>query len=69
LPEAEGDTSGGVSGKPSLDPAQSKTLYMRGNPLHGNREIPPTPAADGANGSAGEGLRPYVRHARRWEVG
>ena len=25
---------------PSADPAQSKTLRMRGNSLHGNREIP-----------------------------
>jgi RNA-directed DNA polymerase len=50
LPEAEGHTSGGASGKPLLDPAQSKTLYMRGNSLHGNREIPPPPAADGATG-------------------
>ena len=50
MPEAEGHTSGGASGKPSLDPAQSKTLYMRGNSLHGNREILPTPAADSATG-------------------
>jgi RNA-directed DNA polymerase len=50
LSNAEGHTSAGGNGKPSLDPAQSKTLYMRGNSLHGNREIPPTPAADGATG-------------------
>ena len=35
LCEAEGNTEGGVIGKPSPDPAQSETLRMRGNPLHG----------------------------------
>jgi hypothetical protein len=38
--QAEGNTVGGAKGKPSADPAQSKTLRMRGNSLHGNREIP-----------------------------
>ena len=38
--QAEGNTVGGATGKPSADPAQSKTLRMRGNSLHGNREIP-----------------------------
>jgi len=38
--QAEGNTVGGVTGKPSADSAQSKTLRMRGNSLHGNREIP-----------------------------
>jgi len=42
LVPAEGNTTGGVSGKPSVDPAQSKTLRMRGNSLHGNREVPAT---------------------------
>ena len=40
LSEAEGNTVGGDSGEPSPDPAQSKTLRMRGNSWHGNREIP-----------------------------
>ena len=31
-------------------PAESKTLSMRGNSLHGNREIPSVPTADGAVG-------------------
>ena len=40
LSEAEGHTEIGATGKPISDPAQSKTLRMRGNSLHGNREIP-----------------------------
>jgi RNA-directed DNA polymerase len=50
LSEAEGHTEIGATGKPISDPAQSKTLRMRGNSLHGNREIPTLPAADGATG-------------------
>src|SRR5262249_56973624 len=42
--QAEGNTVGGATGKPSADPAQSKTLRMRGNSLHGNREVPLAPA-------------------------
>ena len=38
--QAEGNTVGSATGKPPEDPAQSKTLRMRGNSLHGNREIP-----------------------------
>ena len=48
--EAEGHTEVGATGKPISDPAQSKTLRMRGNSLHGNREIPTLPVADGATG-------------------
>jgi hypothetical protein len=40
LSEAEGHTRIGATGKPLSDPAQSQTLRMRGNSLHGNREIP-----------------------------
>ena len=43
LTEAEGHTEGGVMGKPSSDPAQSKTLCMRGNSPYGKREIPQAP--------------------------
>src|SRR5262245_62948785 len=50
LSEAEGHTVIGATGKPITDPAQSKTLRMRGNSLHGNREIPTLPVADGATG-------------------
>ena len=50
LSEAEGDTVRDVRGESWADPAQSKTLSMGGNSLHGNREIPSTPAADGPTG-------------------
>ena len=50
LSEAEGNTVHDVRGESWADPAQSKTLSMGGNSLHGNREIPSTPAADGATG-------------------
>jgi RNA-directed DNA polymerase len=50
LSEAEGNTTNGDHGKPLVDPAQSKTLCMRGNSLRWNREIPQVPAADGAAG-------------------
>jgi hypothetical protein len=40
LSEAAGHTGIDATGKPISDPAQSKTLRMRGNSLHGNREIP-----------------------------
>src|SRR5262249_40661192 len=39
---------------PVRDPAQSKTLSMRGNSSHGNREIPSAPAEDGAAGRSGK---------------
>ena len=50
LTGAEGNTAGGDMGKPTTDPAQSKTLGTRGNLLHGNREVPQAPAADGVAG-------------------
>jgi len=40
LSEAEGYTDGREHGERSADPAQSKTLRMRGNSLHGTREVP-----------------------------
>ena len=40
LSEAEGHTETGATGQPVADPAQSKTLRMRGHSWHGNREIP-----------------------------
>ena len=43
LSDAEGHTEGGDIGKPPSDPAQSKTLCMRGNSSHGKREIPQVP--------------------------
>src|SRR5690242_2918323 len=50
LTEAEGHAEPGATGQPDSGPAQSKTLYMRGNSLQGKREIPQTPAVDGAAG-------------------
>ena len=58
LSEAEGHTEGGVIGEPLSDPAQSKTLSMRGNSLPGNREIPRSSLVDGAGDRSGKGSRP-----------
>ncbi len=40
----EGNTRSDVSRKPPLDAAESKTLSMRRNSLHGNRETLETPS-------------------------
>ena len=40
--------SGDAHRKPSLDAAESKTLSMRGNSMHGNRETLATPASQDA---------------------
>lgn len=58
LCEAEGHTDGGDKGEPSSDPAQSKTLRMRGNSLHGNREIPASSSVDGSGDRSGKGSHP-----------
>src|SRR5260370_37881263 len=58
LSEAEGNTVRDVAGESWSDPAQSKTLSMGGNSLHGNREIPSTPAAVGAAGRPEHGPKP-----------
>jgi hypothetical protein len=53
--EGEGHTRDGATRKPPLDATESKTLGMRGNSLHGNRETPKasvTPNAGRANGGA-----------------
>ncbi len=55
MSEAEGNTKVGVRGEPSPDPAQSKTLRMRGNSLHGNREIPVSSLVDGSRDRSGKG--------------
>ena len=47
---AEGNVEQGGKGESCSDPAQSKTLRMRGNSLHGNRETPRTPAAEASAG-------------------
>ena len=46
LVDAEGNIGQDDKGEPCPDPAQSKTLCMRGNSLHGNRETPQTPIGD-----------------------
>src|SRR3954471_14611658 len=51
LSYAEGNTVGGVTGKPPSDPAQSETLRMRENSPHGKREIPRVPAGGKAGRS------------------
>jgi RNA-directed DNA polymerase len=43
-------TSGAALCESCPSPAESKTLCMRGNSLHGNREIPSAPIADGVMG-------------------
>ena len=55
LSEAEGHTVGGVIGEPPSDPAQSETLSMRGNSLHGNREVPVSSLVDGSMDRSGKG--------------
>ena len=52
----------------AANPAESKTLGMRGHSRRENRETPATPDA-GKGGSVGEGLVPYGQHARGWGVG
>ena len=53
--------------KPPVDAAESKTLRMRGNSLHGNRETLETPPPQGAGRSAK--ALPYGGHARFQGVG
>ncbi len=48
--------------KPLMDVAESKTLCMRGNSLHGNRETLKTPSPQGVGRS--EKALPYGGHAR-----
>src|SRR5262249_8317022 len=62
LSEAEGDTWIDAIGKPIPDPVQSQTLRMRGNSLHGNREIPTAsiPWVDRLGKAASRTLRLYA---------
>ncbi|MBI5251620.1 MAG: group II intron reverse transcriptase/maturase [Desulfomonile tiedjei] len=50
LSNAEGNIGHGAMRESCSSPAESKTLCMRGNSLHGNREVPSVPTADGAMG-------------------
>lgn len=54
LSEAEGHTDEGVTREPSKGPAQSQTLSMHGNSLHGNWEISSAPAEQLAAGGSGK---------------
>jgi len=54
LSEAEGNTEGNATGESSSGPAQSETRSMRGNSLHGTREVPQVPSVDGAAGRSGK---------------
>lgn len=67
LSEAEGNTDQGVTASPASGPAQSKTLRMRGNSLHGNREVLPVSAGDGPVGRSGKaiGRTPDVHAGRK----
>ena len=62
--EAEGHTEIGVNGEPTSDPAQSETLYTRGNSLHGNREIPNPP-----EGVSGRREKAESRTSRMYGMG
>src|SRR5262252_278552 len=54
LSDAEGYTEGDGIGESSPDPAQSKTLCMRGTASHGKREIPQVPTEFGSVGRPGK---------------
>lgn len=49
--------SQGASRQCPADPAQSKTLCMRGNSLHGTREVPQVPGKNGRSGRPGKAIR------------
>ena len=64
--EAEGNTGSSARASSDPGPAQSKTLRMRGNSLHGNREILPAPVGDGPTGRSGKAFgRTPDMHAGR----
>ena len=54
LPEREGHTMCSVKRKLHTDPAESKTLRMRGNSMHENREIPSVPDVEEHPGRPGK---------------
>ena len=61
-------TSGAALSELPPDAAESETLCMRESSRRENREAPGVPAPI-RRGTAGEGHKPYVRHARSWGVG
>ena len=54
--------------KPPMDAAESETLRMRGNSMHGNRETLETPAPH-RRGTVRKGIMPHTGHARFQGVG
>jgi len=54
LSEAEGNVGHSDKGELCASPAQSETLSMRGNSLHGNRRVPGVPPPDGRGGRLGK---------------
>ena len=54
--------------KPPMDAAESETLRMRGNSLHGNRETLETPSPH-RRGTVRKGILPHTGHARFQGVG
>ncbi len=61
--DPEGNIVHGAMRKSCADPAQSKTLSMCGNSLHGNREIPEVPADSRAGRSEKAKCRTSDMHA------
>ncbi len=57
LLERKATPRGATSSQCLSDPAQSKTLCMRGNSLHGTWEIPRVPETDGGSGRPGKANR------------
>ena len=54
LLEAEGNTGDDITRESPTGPAQSETRSMRENSLHGTREVPQAPVADGEAGRSGK---------------
>jgi RNA-directed DNA polymerase len=61
----EGNMSGDVRRKPPHDAAESKTLRMRGNSLHGNREAQETPTLQDEGRSGKASCRTTDMHVSR----
>ncbi len=66
--QAEGNTECGVNREPQSCPAQSKSLCLRGNSLHGNREISSVPCAAGGQGRSEKAVRPRCTLTRSRKV-
>jgi hypothetical protein len=62
--EGEGHIRDGVTREPRRNATESKTLGMRGNSLHGNRETPKASAVPNARKADGAAERPEKAHRR-----